>query len=257
MRLGLKTAMAELKDEGREPERQFDVEFGYDDEDPIERHVKLFLTPRRAQDFRGRQNQKRMEAGMDEDENMSDDDDEEEEEAQIIDLNSPAQPQNLRLGQFQPGLIQFRKSFRQDAPFIGRNDSGGSTPGSGGTGRSESSFEAIRSEDYVSMSRIYGTNSSSDRDRLSIISTSTTCSSATVIASKPPGLFPRLSLLRPRPRAHPYTEGGRQREDSAEMVRGINGGVEESEDDWLAGRSISETMVAKAGLRCQRGRTRR
>lgn len=237
MRAGMKQAMAELKDEGREPERQFDVEFGYDDEDPIERHVKQFLSPRKADKGRRRR------LVDDEDENMSD-----LEDAEIIDLNSPMPDSAKRLGPFQPGLIHFRKSVRPAAPFA-RHDSGNSTPGSGGSGLSEASFEAIRTEDYVSM---YG----NERDRLSFLSTSTASSAATVIAPRPPQLGTRPSLLRPRPRAQPYPEGRRQREHSGEMARGLSGGVGD-EEDWLSGRTISETMVAKAGLKCQRGRNQR
>lgn len=62
----------------------------------------------------------------------------------------------------------------------------------------------------------------------------------------------RPSLLRPRPRKRPYETGGvRQRETSG--ARGISFGEERTEmqDD---GRSVSEVMVAMAGLRCQRGR---
>lgn len=47
MAAGMTAAMRELKDDRGRPERKLDVEFGYD-EDPIERHVKLFLTPRTA-----------------------------------------------------------------------------------------------------------------------------------------------------------------------------------------------------------------
>jgi len=243
MRLGMQTAMAELKDEGREPERQFDVEFGYDDEDPIERHVKLFLTPHKAQGRKAAADRKKLEAGVDEDEDMSD-----EEEAEILVLDSPMGEGSNR---FQPGLIHFRRSARPAVP-VSRSDSGASTPRST---RSEASFQAVKSEDYVSM---YGGPGVRD-DRLSTVSTSTISSTTTM---KPP-LGSRPSLLRPRPRAHPYPEGGRLRELSGEMGRspsggaGAGGGIEESEEESMAGRTISETMVAKAGYRCQRGRTAR
>ncbi|WWC90163.1 uncharacterized protein L201_005096 [Kwoniella dendrophila CBS 6074] len=46
MSVGLNAAMKDLKDDRGGPERKFDVEYGYD-EDPIERHVRLFLTPRK------------------------------------------------------------------------------------------------------------------------------------------------------------------------------------------------------------------
>ncbi|WVQ82923.1 hypothetical protein IAT38_005059 [Cryptococcus sp. DSM 104549] len=45
MAQGMTAAMRELKDDRGGPERQLDAEYGYD-EDPIERHVKLHLTPR-------------------------------------------------------------------------------------------------------------------------------------------------------------------------------------------------------------------
>ena len=246
MRLGMNQAMAELMDEAREPERQFDVEFGHDDEDPIERHVKLHLTPRKVPGFESLgSRRKRLEVGIEEDETMSD-----EEEAEILNLNSPMLFDNDGRGHFQPGLIHFRRSSRSvaiPAPFA-RSDTAASTPSSS-TARSDASFEAIKADDYVSM---YGGLD----DRLSTIPSRTISSSDTV---KSPPLAPtsRPSLLRPRPRAHPYPEGGRQREHSGEMTKIPNGGIEENEEDWLAGRTISETMVAKAGLRCQRGRTGR
>jgi hypothetical protein len=65
----------------------------------------------------------------------------------------------------------------------------------------------------------------------------------------------RPTLLRPRPRKRPYetTGSARQRETSSGAARGISFGEEQAEmrED---GRSISEVMVAMAGLRCQRGR---
>ena len=243
MRVGMKQAMEELKDEGREPERQFDVEFGYDDEDPIERHVKLHLTPRKMQDLQDLQEAGHMpmtmEVRVDEDEDMSD-----EEDAEILSLETAMDNDDDDVdvlarsrGHFQPGLIQFRRSTRSSVPFS-RSDSGGSA-------RSDSSFEAIKADDYISM---YGGRD----DRASIISSaSSTSSSSTTRAA---ALGSRPSLLRPRPRGHPYPEGGRQREHAGEAARGTH---EEIEEDWLAGRTISETMVAKAGLRCQRGRSGR
>ncbi|WWC57619.1 uncharacterized protein I303_100151 [Kwoniella dejecticola CBS 10117] len=47
MSAGLTAAMKDLRDDRGGPERKFDVEYGYD-EDPIERHVRLFLTPRKV-----------------------------------------------------------------------------------------------------------------------------------------------------------------------------------------------------------------
>ncbi|WVR03062.1 hypothetical protein IAU60_000051 [Kwoniella sp. DSM 27419] len=47
MSAGLTAAMRDLKDDRGGPERKFDAEYGYD-EDPIERHVRLFLTPRKV-----------------------------------------------------------------------------------------------------------------------------------------------------------------------------------------------------------------
>ncbi|WVF66571.1 hypothetical protein IAT40_001311 [Kwoniella sp. CBS 6097] len=49
MSAGLTAAMRDLKDDRGGPERKFDAEYGYD-EDPIERHVRLFLTPRKVPD---------------------------------------------------------------------------------------------------------------------------------------------------------------------------------------------------------------
>ncbi|KAK8844741.1 hypothetical protein IAR55_006591 [Kwoniella newhampshirensis] len=62
---------------------------------------------------------------------------------------------------------------------------------------------------------------------------------------EPPHLHSRPSLLRPRPRhsAHPYDTDGRSLSE--------DGGAE---PEWLAGRTVSERMVAQAGLRCQRQR---
>lgn len=69
----------------------------------------------------------------------------------------------------------------------------------------------------------------------------------------------RPSLLRPKPRAHPYDSpagtGGRQRESSG-GGRAMSYG-EEEENMRQDGRSVSEVMVAMAGLRCQRGRAMR
>ncbi|OCF38915.1 hypothetical protein I317_07293 [Kwoniella heveanensis CBS 569] len=47
MSAGLTAAMRDLKDDRGGPERKFDAEYGYD-EDPIDRHVRLFLTPRKV-----------------------------------------------------------------------------------------------------------------------------------------------------------------------------------------------------------------
>ena len=240
----MKQALEELKDEGRDPERQFDVEFGYDDEDPIERHVKLHLTPHKKQDLHKLQTghiPNPLEVGVDEDEDMSD-----EEEAEILSLETAMDDDDAIAGprvHFQPGLIQFRRSTRSAVPFS-RSDSESSA-------RSDSSFEAIKADDYISM---YGGRD----DRASIISSVSSTSSSATTRAVPIGARP--SLLRPRPRTHPYPEGGRQKEHTGETMRGAHcggGGFEEVEEDWLAGRTISETMVAKAGLRCQRGRSRR
>lgn len=67
----------------------------------------------------------------------------------------------------------------------------------------------------------------------------------------------RPSLNRPRPRAHPYepNNGNRSREVSGGSARGIS--FNDEEDLKNQGRTMSEVMVAMAGLRCQKGRNAR
>ena len=95
-----------------------------------------------------------------------------------------------------------------------------------------------------------------------------------------PGSAKRPSLTRPRPRAYPYppppelAQSRNNRESSlgpigeqtepkiapADVARlahlaalGLSS-PSKDEEEWLAGRSVSETMVWKAGTKCQRGR---
>ncbi|WWD22705.1 hypothetical protein CI109_107198 [Kwoniella shandongensis] len=65
-----------------------------------------------------------------------------------------------------------------------------------------------------------------------------------------PSLHSRPSLLRPRPRvsaAHPY-------DNNTDNAGGRTFSKDGGEPEWLAGRTVSERMVAQAGLRCQRQR---
>lgn len=109
--------------------------------------------------------------------------------------------------------------------------------------------------------------------RMSVASTMTTssvASSSTIMSASSAGTVTigsahakRPSMLRPRPRAHPYEipyeqEGGMAFEPtgaSAGDGRGMSFSTEKQEmaDD---GRSVSEVMIAMAGLRCQRGRNK-
>lgn len=167
---------------------------------------------------------------------------------------------------FKPALLQFRS--RSDV----------STP------TSEASFEVGGEEER---DRMYGDYSPFDLSaymesaqaspiaspfesvdhRASILSQSTitsTISSATVTSQSSsstvtaqlgvanPARLSRPSLMRPRPRAHPY-DSGRQRESSGGSARSIS--FTKEEDEMRAdGRSVSEVMVALAGFSCQRTR---
>jgi hypothetical protein len=113
----------------------------------------------------------------------------------------------------------------------------------------------------------------SSRDRTSIASISTTTSTATfgstitslststvtatgpaIPVSVPISISPiRPGLARPRPRVRPlrpHPHDGTPTQPSPRLVQEDDSGMEE----WLDGRTVSETMVAMAGLRCQTGR---
>lgn len=162
---------------------------------------------------------------------------------------------------FRPTLLHFARtnssSTRSGIPNFARGDSTVSdsnceTPGSNW---SEASFEAIKSEDYISL---YGeTRRGDDKDRASMVSSASRDTIVAVTSRSTLTSTSRPSLLRPRPRAHPYPAeekvgGGRQREVSG--GRGTGEMLEVEEEEWMAGRSMSEMMVAQAGIRCQKGR---
>jgi hypothetical protein len=114
----------------------------------------------------------------------------------------------------------------------------------------------------------------SSRDRTSIVSISTTTSTATIgstitslststVTAAGPAAVPmsvpisvspiRPGLARPRPRVRPlrpHPLDGTPTKPSPRRVQEDDSGMEE----WLDGRTVSETMVAMAGLRCQTGR---
>ena len=298
MAQGMSAAVADMKDDSRECERQFDVQFGYDDEDPIERHVRLHLTPHKPQE--GKLHPPPLDVEMGEVEEQLDVTEEEEEE----DEDKLTGALNQDADAFRPGLIQFHRQHSSKS-IIMRTDSSNSNFGSGTSTpmsrfdastpcssvsmRSEASFEAIKADDVLSL---YGRHPSvpsralyvdspapstpplPPADRSSITSTTSNSSTATptsatstisAISAISAGTikhFARPGLVRPRPRAQPYPGSSETRQRERENSGGdpsipappplddVNG------DEWLAGRTISETMVAKAGLRCQRGRRR-
>ncbi|KAK6904734.1 hypothetical protein I204_06668 [Kwoniella mangroviensis CBS 8886] len=313
MSAGLKEAMKDLKDDRGGPERKFDVEYGYD-EDPIERHVRLFLTPRRNLENQKlkRQGQGLPELGLFPTGTVPQPSKAPQHQNQRIPATEPRpscpndnmlisssdMKDQETLQRFQPGLIHFHRtnstassssSLDPPRPGFSRMSSSMSS-GSGVSMLSEASFEAVKAEDIVSM---YGgfTTSSQKEDpfeydyqsypetqqegegeeedieleaglgRTSIFSTSSTMTvkpdyiqrqqqynqprlSPSIVPQqqqRAPTLSSRPSLFRKRSRVHPY-------ETNAESPSGME------EPPWLANRTISEQMVAQAGLRVQRQR---
>jgi hypothetical protein len=237
MAKGMKDAMADLSDRGRDTERQFDIEFGYEDENPMDRHVRMYLTPRKnaVGDGKVRSTVQGLDVLVDE---------------AVEGAMLGGSPESGRTGgaDFRPGLLNFTKSKRVSIPAFSRTISEGMDGLGMNTPDSEASFEVIKADDYISL---YGgmDRSSHASSATSTMSTITASISTAVITNrltldKPlppvPGTLQRPSLLRPRSskRVHPYEHAG----------------AREEEDDWLSGRSTSEMMVAQAGLRCQKGR---
>ncbi|WRT63239.1 uncharacterized protein IL334_000142 [Kwoniella shivajii] len=180
MSVGLTAAMRDLKDDRGGPERAFDVEYGYD-EDPIERHVRLFLTPRKVfdkskavpelglkplqrnniesssvppppkQHYPSMMNAERTIPSTaprlvnHDDRGMSDPSSRDKGEYGSIQDES---------AKFRPGLIHFHRSNSSSLdpprPSYSRMDSTMST-GSTVSMMSEASFEAVKAEDIVSM----------------------------------------------------------------------------------------------------------
>lgn len=317
-------ALKDLKDDGYPSvaSRRLDPEFGFD-EDPIERHVRKFLSPntkRREMEAKGLGIQVKVdldvEIGGDGDASMRDDHrgdgsrSKGREEVMMDDIDDHAgQDVDVDVA-FHPGLIDFGKppppGARLSRPplpsWLSRTSTTTSlepnTPGSGST-FSDASFEAASNEDYINM---YGRDSDlemqgqghgqsgpipgpsslgriksiSSRDRTSMASISTTTSTATfgstitslststvtaagsaVPVSVPVSISPiRPGLARPRPRVRPlrpHPFDGTPTKPSPRHVQEDDSGMEE----WLDGRTVSETMVATAGLRCQTGRAMR
>ncbi|KIR50805.1 hypothetical protein I315_06747 [Cryptococcus gattii Ru294] len=186
MAAGMTAAMRELKDDRGRPMRKRDVEFGYD-EDPIERHVKLFLTPRTAtRPDRPRPSLSHPSAistirpvsappavksaklcvtddGYDA--NVTVDYTQRTEHAVLEESNTEmlaASPSTVGQSSasirdrdsFVPGLIKFHRAYPSSSslmpprPDAWRTDSTGSTASSIA---SEASFEAIKAEDMASL----------------------------------------------------------------------------------------------------------
>lgn len=287
MAQGMSAAVADMNDDTREAERSFDKEFGYDDEDPIERHMRMSLTPCRIKmptredkpmsytqfmDMtRAKEEKKRMEM---EEVLVHEDEDN--------DMDEGESGKN-----FRPGLIQFHRthsSARRGIPSFGSSmesgsRSGSSTPfgdetGTPGSEFSEASFEAIKPEDMYSLygkpaagypfpratvsHDTFGSVTPPKQDRMSVMSNSSTITSlstmtamctATIVDARQA----RPSLVRPRPRATPYSgsyEGRQKEKEGAAMLQPPI----DDDDLWMQGRTVSEQMVVQAGVRCQRGR---
>ena len=284
MAQGMSAAVADMNDDTREAERSFDKEFGYDDEDPIERHVRMNLTPCRAKSAPRHQKTMSYTEFMDMTRAK-----EEQQQMEVEEVLAHTPPAEEKTEQFRPGLIHFHRthsSARRGIPSFGssmdsESRSGSSTPFGDGTDTpgsefSEASFEAIKPEDVISLygkpmpslpvqgypfprsvpsSDTFGPTTPLKQDRSSVISTSstitslstaTTISTATVVDLRQS----RPSLLRPRPRASPYAGSyeGRQK------ANGVHLQPPDEEDAWMEGRTVSERMVLEAGVRCQRGR---
>ncbi|WVW81300.1 hypothetical protein I302_103291 [Kwoniella bestiolae CBS 10118] len=316
MSAGLKEAMKDLKDDRGGPERKFDVEYGYD-EDPIERHVRLFLTPRRTNTNSKPQGKGMPELGLLPAATVPQPT---KPTHQLItkgpateprpssnerDINMLTSSPNMKdqdrdaLQKFRPGLIHFHRtnsssssssSLNPPRPAYSRMSSTMSS-GSNVSMASEASFEAVKAEDIVSMYGGFGSSSGQKEDpfeydyseyynqtpggvpggeegelelevglgRTSILSTASDMTSSTIRPDhtytqprlspalppqqqqqqRPPTLPARPSFFRKRSRVHPY-----ETPDSSEV----------EEPPWLADRTMSEQMVAQAGLRCQRQR---
>ncbi|WWC97537.1 hypothetical protein V866_004421 [Kwoniella sp. B9012] len=310
MSAGLKEAMKDLKDDRGGPERKFDVEYGYD-EDPIDRHVRLFLTPRRNLENQKLQTQGKglPELGLFPTATAPQPSKAAQHQNQKIPATEPRPTPNDNmlisssdtkdqdtLQRFQPGLIHFHRtnstassssSLDPPRPGFSRMSSSMSS-GSAVSILSEASFEAVKAEDIVSMYGGFATSTSSQKEdpfeydyqqeeegleedielevglaRTSIFSTTSTITVkpdypqtqqqqqynqprlsptfAPQQQQRAPTLPSRPSLFRKRSRVHPYETPV---ESPSEM----------EEPPWLANRTISEQMVAQAGLRVQRQR---
>jgi hypothetical protein len=299
--------MADMKDDSRQAERQWDKEFGYTDEDPIERYVKLHMPRRRksilvpadsagaaaarASDIAGLPPVSQLGAmglGI------------HVEDVDAGPSGSGSQEPPEPVDQFRPGLIQFHRthsgqSSRRGIPSFGHcTDEGTATSadsspfGNGmdtpGSQWSEASFEAIKPEDVMSL---YGAAVGSSFDlaqspmptglpssaryanpRASILSSISTVTALSTISGTSDATFStataatakavRPGLGRPRPRAtaNPYPGDGESRAKERDQAgeAGKLGVPAEDDEEWLSGRTISEQMIAQAGIRCQRGR---
>jgi hypothetical protein len=317
-------ALKDLKDDGYPSvaSRRLDPEFGFD-EDPIERHVRQFLSPntkRREMEAKGLGIQVKVDldvemggdASMREGHRGDRSRSKHREEVMMDDIDNHA-GQDVDVDvevdvAFHPGLIDFGKpaptGARLSRPplpsWLSRTSTTTSlepnTPSSGST-FSDASFEAASNEDYMNMygrdsdlemqgqgqgpsgpgpgpSSLTRIKSISSRDRTSIASISTTTSTATIgstitslststVTAAGPAAVPmsvpisvspiRPGLARPRPRVRPlrpHPLDGTPTKPSPRRVQEDDSGMEE----WLDGRTVSETMVAMAGLRCQTGR---
>ncbi|ORX35076.1 hypothetical protein BD324DRAFT_652792 [Kockovaella imperatae] len=238
-RVGMNAAMAELRDDNREEERQFDRRYGYDDEDPIERHVRLYLTPEKQERSLVAEIQCDVEEAQEDVEMMEDMEEVDGDQDRSRRPSLPDGPAGLARP-FRPGLIHFHRSSRgsipslsASAPSFTRTDSSASTPfgydddprvhtvDTPGSVWSEASFEAIRADDWYSL---YGNSQratmtttreekrysgesdmtesyAGNRTTIGSIDTATPSSPPSSIHSGP---SKRPSLLRPRPRAFPY-----------------------------------------------------
>ena len=197
-RVGMNAAISDMQDDTRATERQFDVEFGYDDEDPIERHVRMYLTPNQSREEtaakKAIQRRKAQMSPLMEQQQMEDEDmlhvdvkmDTDEGSTSVAQLLGEqiavdsVEPSPARA--FRPGLIHFHRSSRgsvpsltTSAPSFIRTDSSSSTPFGFDTDRmvrcsddtpestwSDASFEAIRTDDWASM---YGAAGGAERKR--------------------------------------------------------------------------------------------
>ncbi|KAI9633212.1 uncharacterized protein MKK02DRAFT_39192 [Dioszegia hungarica] len=107
--------------------------------------------------------------------------------------------------------------------------------------------------DPAERSSVFSTLSSATMTSISSTDTITSLPSPTLAAQigvAGTGRMSRPSLLRPRPRPRPYEMEG-ARPAAGSRMHSFGQDEEEMRQD---GRSVSEVMVAMAGLRCQRGR---
>ncbi|KAK1921202.1 hypothetical protein DB88DRAFT_92921 [Papiliotrema laurentii] len=189
MAQGMSAAMADMQDDTREAERSFDMEFGYDDEDPIERHVRMHLTPSRVKVVDRRP---RGVVGQNIEETMAQRQQQQQQQQQQPQLHEPealihtTEEQGQEMDEavdnpkhFRPGLIHFHRthsSNRRTMPCFtsftssdatSNGGSGASTPfgdeaDTPGSMWSEASFEAIKPEDVASLYGLpYPANNSS------------------------------------------------------------------------------------------------